>query len=118
LGRARPVRHPPARRPRRVRAGSPPLRRRCLRPPRGATAAAAAARPSAPAAPRPRSRGRAARMGVPRAAVAAREVDLMAGWVRVAASADLPEGEMIEIGHKGEPLVIARTSSGLYAFDG
>ncbi len=42
----------------------------------------------------------------------------MAGWVRVAASGDLPEGEMIEIGHKGEPLVIARTSSGLYAFDG
>ena len=42
----------------------------------------------------------------------------MAEWVRVAGSDDLAEGEMLEHQHQGEPIVVARTGAGLFAFAG
>ncbi len=42
----------------------------------------------------------------------------MPEWLTVAPSGDLPEGEMVETDHRGEPIVVARTPDGLYAFDG
>jgi 3-phenylpropionate/trans-cinnamate dioxygenase ferredoxin subunit len=44
----------------------------------------------------------------------------MAGsnWVTVAGSADIAEGEMLEADNRGEPVVVARTGDGLFAFEG
>ena len=42
----------------------------------------------------------------------------MSDWVTVASSGDLPEGEAIEHDHRGEPVCVARTSAGLFAFEG
>jgi 3-phenylpropionate/trans-cinnamate dioxygenase ferredoxin subunit len=42
----------------------------------------------------------------------------MVEWVHVTASDALPEGEMLEHQHRGEPIVVARTEAGLFAFDG
>ena len=42
----------------------------------------------------------------------------MSEWVTVAAAGDLTEGESMEYDHRGEPICIARTSAGLFAFDG
>jgi 3-phenylpropionate/trans-cinnamate dioxygenase ferredoxin subunit len=39
-------------------------------------------------------------------------------WLTVAPTGELPEGEMVETDHHGEPIVVARTADGLYAFDG
>ena len=42
----------------------------------------------------------------------------MAEWTTVAASGDVEEGGLLEVDNRGEPVVIARRGSGLYAFEG
>ena len=42
----------------------------------------------------------------------------MAEWTTVARGDELSEGEMIEVDNRGEPVVVARTDGGLYAFEG
>ena len=42
----------------------------------------------------------------------------MAEWTAVARVDELSEGEMIEVDNRGEPVVVARTDGGLYAFEG
>ncbi len=42
----------------------------------------------------------------------------MGEWTHVASSDQLADGELIEHDHRGEPVVVARTRGGLYAFEG
>ena len=42
----------------------------------------------------------------------------MAEWTTVATSGDVEEGGLLEVDNRGEPVVIARRGSGLYAFEG
>jgi 3-phenylpropionate/trans-cinnamate dioxygenase ferredoxin subunit len=42
----------------------------------------------------------------------------MSEWVVVARTDDVPVGQAIEYDHRGEPVCVARTSAGLFAFDG
>jgi 3-phenylpropionate/trans-cinnamate dioxygenase ferredoxin component len=42
----------------------------------------------------------------------------MSEWTTVAAAGDVPEGQMIEVDNRGEPVVVARRGDKLYAFEG